>query len=123
LGVQAQRLVRRICPDCAETYSELADVLRGFGFPAKGDGNITLQKGKGCPKCRMTGYLGRCGIFEIFPMSEQLKKLTAKKRQDSELRQVALQEGMTPLREDAWLKVLKGITTVEEAIRVTGSLE
>lgn len=123
LGVQAQRLVRKICPHCTETYSESTEILRTFGFPAQGDMNINLQKGTGCPKCRTTGYLGRCGIYEIFPMSDQLKKLTTEKRPNSELRKVAIREGMTPLKQDAWIKVLKGITTVEEAVRVTGSLE
>lgn len=123
LGVQAQRLVRKICPHCTETYSESAEILRGFGFPALGDMDITLHKGKGCPKCRTTGYLGRCGIFELFPMSDEIKRLTTEKRPISELRKIAIKEGMTPLNQDAWLKVLKGITTVEEALRVTGSLE
>jgi general secretion pathway protein E len=123
LGVQAQRLVRKICPFCSETYNEPAEILRGFGFPAQGDKDIRLQKGKGCQKCRSTGYLGRCGVFEIFPMSEPIKKLTTEKSADSELRNTAIREGMTPLKQDAWHKVLKGITTVEDAIRVTGSLE
>jgi general secretion pathway protein E len=98
--------------------------LRKLGFPvAAGRDSVELKRGKGCLQCRNTGYLGRLGIFEVFPMSEQLKKLIAAKANDSELRQVAIREGMTTLREDAWRKVQAGLTTVEEALRVTGETE
>ena len=123
LGALAQRLVRRICPHCAEPYAVDAAGLRKLGFPVAGKDTVELQRGKGCLQCRNTGYLGRLGIFEIFPMSEQLKKLIAAKANDSELRQVAIREGMTTLREDAWHKVQAGLTTVEEALRVTGEMD
>ncbi len=121
LGALAQRLVRRICPDCAEAYQVDAADLQNLGFPVTGEGSLTLKKGKGCPQCRNTGFRGRCGIFEIFPLSEQLKKLVTAGATSSELRQVAFREGMTTLQEDAWQKVKQGVTTVEEAVRVTGS--
>ena len=119
LGALAQRLVRRICPHCAETYSVDGDSLAKLGFPVAGKDAIELTRGKGCQQCRNTGYLGRMGIFEVFPMSGQLKKLIATRANDSELRPVAIREGMTTLREDAWRKVRAGQTTVEEALRVT----
>ncbi len=119
LGALAQRLVRRICPHCVETYTMEADSLAKMGFPVSGREAIELSRGKGCQQCRNTGYLGRMGIFEIFPMSMQMKKLIAAQANDSELRQVAIREGMTTLREDAWRKVRAGQTTVEEALRVT----
>jgi len=122
LGALAQRLVRRICPHCIETYSVDTEDLKRMGFPVTEKGEVELKRGKGCHQCRGTGYLGRCAIFEIFPMSEQLKKLVAGKAPDSELRQVAIREGMTTLREDAWAKVRKGVTTLEEALRVTGDV-
>ncbi|MGI6656052.1 MAG: GspE/PulE family protein [Desulfobulbus sp.] len=122
LGALAQRLVRRICPHCAERYPADPAALRKLGFPA-GQEPIELTRGKGCLQCRNTGYLGRMGIFEVFPLSEQLKKLIAARANGSELRQVAVREGMTTLREDAWRKVLAGETTVEEALRVTGEME
>ena len=90
-----------------------------MGFPLAETGNITLRRGKGCRECRGTGYKGRCGIFELFPMSSQLKKMAAMDTHTLEMRQVAIREGMTTLREDAWRKVKAGITTVEEALRVT----
>jgi len=85
--------------------------------------SVELKRGKGCLQCRNTGYLGRLGIFEIFPMSDQMKKLISNKAHDSDLRQTAIREGMSTLREDAWRKVLAGQTTVEEALRVTGEME
>lgn len=122
LGAVAQRLVRRICPHCVETYTMEAVDLRKMGFPVNGEGAVQLKRGKGCIQCRNTGYSGRCAVFEVFPMSEQLKKLVSDKAADAELRQVAIREGMTTLREDAWLKVRKGVTTLEETLRVAGEV-
>ncbi|MFP7754507.1 GspE/PulE family protein [Thermodesulfobacteriota bacterium B35] len=119
LGALAQRLVRRICPHCTESYTVQAAELQKLGFPVSGGDTVKLQRGKGCRQCRNTGYSGRMGIFEIFPMSDQLKRLIAARATDAELRQVAVREGMTSLREDAWRKVLAGQTTLEEALRVT----
>jgi len=120
LGALAQRLVRRICPHCRETYQVESAQMRKLGFPVSGEGRLTLQRGKGCKECRGTGYSGRMGVFEIFPMSDQMKKLVVGRAADSELREVAVREGMTTLHEDAWSKVVAGHTTVEEALRVTG---
>ncbi len=119
LGALAQRLVRRICPHCAETYTVEATELQKLGFPVSGNDRLELQRGRGCRQCRNTGYQGRMGIFEIFPMSEQLKKLISARATDAELRQTAVREGMSTLREDAWRKVRAGQTTLEEALRVT----
>jgi general secretion pathway protein E len=119
LGAMAQRLVRRICPHCTEAFKVPGQELRGLGFPAGGE-EYTLQRGKGCKECRNTGYLGRCGIFEIFPMSDRLKKMVVAGESSSELVKVARQEGMKTLREDAWDKVQQGVTTYQEVVRVTG---
>jgi general secretion pathway protein E len=121
LGVMAQRLVRRICPHCREPFTMTADELRVFGLPVPGEGKFELQRGKGCPQCRGTGYLGRCGIFEIFAMSDRIRKQISSGEAESELRRSAREEGMTTLKEDAWSKVKSGITTPEEALRVTGA--
>jgi general secretion pathway protein E len=115
----AQRLVRKICPHCTEKFTIKGLELRGFGFPA-GKDEYTLQRGKGCKECRSTGYLGRCGVFEIFPMSDRLKKMVVANESSAELIKVAKQEGMKTLREDAWDKVLQGITTYQEVMRATG---
>ncbi|WP_163336115.1 GspE/PulE family protein [Desulfopila sp. IMCC35008] len=119
LGAMAQRLVRTICPDCKANYQVESKELLKLGFPVAESGTITLSKGEGCRQCRNTGYKGRCGIFEIFPLSNELKKMTALGEAGSEMRRVAIREGMTTLREDAWSKVRSGVTTVEEALRVT----
>jgi general secretion pathway protein E len=122
LGALAQRLVRKICPHCIESYQEDRAELLRMGFPVSGEGQIELKRGKGCKECRKTGYSGRMGIFELFPMSDRLKKLVAEKSTDAELRQTAIREGMTTLKEDAWQKVKDGQTTVEEVMRVCGDV-
>ncbi|WP_136809295.1 GspE/PulE family protein [Desulfosediminicola flagellatus] len=119
LGCMAQRLVKTICPDCKTSFEiDSAELLR-MGFPTTESGKMTLYKGEGCRLCRGTGYRGRCGVFEIFPFSSEIKRMTAASESSTELRKVAIREGMTTLREDAWRKVREGITTLEEAIRVT----
>ena len=120
LGALAQRLVRKICPHCIEKYSISAEKLRGSNFPVTEQGDIELFRGKGCRNCRKTGYIGRCGIFEIFPMSEQLKTMVNDRKSETELRKIAIEQGMNSLRQDAWEKVKSGTTTYQEAMRVTG---
>ncbi|RUM46395.1 MAG: type II/IV secretion system protein [Desulfocapsa sp.] len=119
LGSLAQRLVRTICPDCIESFTMEGHELLHLGFPVAEKETYTLKRGKGCRKCRGTGYKGRCGIFEIFPLSEQMKRMISKGNSADEIRQLAIREGMTTLREDAWEKVKAGITTYDEAMRVT----
>ncbi len=119
LGCMAQRLVKTICPSCAEDFQMQGEELLKMGFPVAESGSLVLKRGKGCRECRGTGYKGRCGIFEIFPMSSKVKKMVADDSHGLEIRQVAIREGMTTLREDAWDKVRRGITTYEEALRVT----
>ncbi|MCI5166506.1 MAG: type II/IV secretion system protein [Candidatus Electrothrix sp. GM3_4] len=120
LGALAQRLVRKICPHCIESYQVDIEDLQKMGFPISGQGQIELKRGKGCKECRKTGYSGRMGVFEVFPLSDKIKKMVADKATDAELRQVAIREGMTTLNEDAWRKVRNGLTTVEEALRISG---
>ncbi len=121
LGAMAQRLVRTICPDCQEDVVMPITTLQGFGFPLPDSHEITLQQGKGCPKCRGTGYYGRCGVFEIFPMSDAIREQVSLAVPASQIQKVATAEGMTTLKEDAWDKVRRGITTFAEAVRVTGT--
>ncbi len=120
LGALAQRLVRKICPHCIEKFTISAQKLRGNNLPVTEQGDMELSRGKGCRNCRKTGYLGRCGIFEIFPMSEQLKTMVNDRKSETELRKVAISDGMSSLRQDAWEKVKSGTTTYQEAMRVTG---
>ncbi|MBL4903998.1 MAG: type II/IV secretion system protein [Desulfocapsa sp.] len=119
LGSLAQRLLRTVCPNCVESFDIEGGELLKLGFPVAEKEIYSLKRGKGCRICRGTGYKGRCGIFEIFPLSEQMKKMISAGSDSEELRQLAIREGMTTLREDAWEKVKAGITTYEEAMRVT----
>ncbi len=119
LGCLAQRLVKTICPNCKESFTIESEKLIKLGFPVSQEGTLTLYRGKGCRECRKTGYRGRCGIFEIFPLSTRLQQMITERADVSEMKQVAIREGMTTLREDAWKKVVEGITTYEEALRVT----
>ena len=121
LGCMAQRLVKTICPGCAEDFEMKSEDLLKMGFPVAESGSVVLRRGKGCRDCRGTGFKGRCGIFEIFPMSAKVKKMVADDVHTMEIRQLAIREGMTTLREDAWAKVRRGITTYEEALRVTAA--
>ena len=119
LGALAQRLVRTICPDCAESFDIKGSELIKLGFPVSEKEIYNLSRGKGCRKCRGTGYKGRCAIFEIFPLSEKMKTMISGGEAVDEIRRLAIREGMTTLREDAWHKVQAGKTTYEEAMRVT----
>lgn len=121
LGVVAQRLVRTICPHCSEEFAIAGEALRGYGLPVEETGEVRLRRGKGCRQCRGTGYLGRCAVFEVFAMSDRLRQMVAGGCTEVELRQAAVVEGMSTLREDAWRKVKAGMTTHEEALRVIGA--
>ncbi|WP_457576568.1 GspE/PulE family protein [Desulfomarina sp.] len=121
LGSMAQRLVKTICPACSEEYEISREDLVKMGFPVAGAGKITLKRGRGCRECRGTGYRGRCGVFEIFPISSKIKRMVSDNEPTFEMTRVAIREGMTTLREDAWNKVRAGITTCEEALRVTSA--
>jgi general secretion pathway protein E len=119
LGCVAQRLVRTICSECVESFQMEKDELLKLGFPVSGGGTVELKRGKGCRKCRGTGYKGRCGVFEVFVFSEQINRMLRAGEGVNEMRKVAIREGMTTLREDAWQKVKAGVTTYQEAMRVT----
>jgi len=118
-GVAAQRLVRKICPHCEELYKVKVADLAPLALGKDPETELELKMGKGCQQCRNTGYLGRSGIFEVLPMSEKLRHLTNRKGSLAELQKVALHEGMLTLQQSAVDKMLRGVTTFEEVIRVT----
>lgn len=115
--VQAQRLARRLCKECKEPYQPSADALERVGFPMR-DGIPTLYKAKGCPKCNGTGYKGRVGVYEVMPITEEIKNLAIKRAPKEEIKRVAVEQGMLTLRQDGYEKVLLGITSIEEILRV-----
>ena len=111
VGIIAQRLVRTICPYCRESFEMKTSELRDLGLDVGRDGQLTLSRGKGCNKCRGTGYLGRTGIFEVLPYSESIKKMTTDDTDPERIRVKAKSEGMVTLRENAVKKMLEGMTT------------
>jgi len=114
----AQRLVRTVCPECAEKVEYPEGYLSEIGFPVKELGT-KFMRGAGCDNCRHTGYQGRTAIYEICVVTEPLRKLIMQKKDGGELKQSAIAEGMETLRLDGWRRVAKGNTTIEEVVRVT----
>lgn len=119
VGVLAQRLVRKICTYCKESFEMDPDELERLGLATGATGKIKLYRGKGCVKCRGTGYHGRTGIFEVLPISESIKQMTSGETDIGAIRGQARKEGMASLREDAVNKLLLGETTYQEVLKVT----
>jgi general secretion pathway protein E len=118
LAVIAQRLVRVLCEHCKESYKP--DItLQSLGVRPDRLGKYTFYRAKGCDKCFQTGYRGRIGIYEIMLMDNKLKTLIQKTFDAFQIKQEALKQGMATLRRDGIEKVLRGITTIEEVVRVT----
>lgn len=118
-GILAQRLVRKICNHCKETYVIDTGELADMGLHVGRSGSIEVFRGKGCQRCRGTGYKGRIGIHEVLPYSETIKKITVERMDLELLRAQAVKEGMVTLRENAIKKFLSGVTTYQEVLRVT----
>jgi len=116
--VQAQRLVRRLCPECKEPHVPSIDALKRVNFPVRDGEEITLYKPKGCPKCNGTGYKGRIGVYEVMTFSEAIEELCVKRATTEEIKRVAVSEGMKTLRMDGFEKAKLGITSLEEIMRV-----
>jgi general secretion pathway protein E len=119
VGVLAQRLVRKNCKYCEETFQIETDQLIALGIDVGRTGTLKLVRGKGCEKCRGTGYMGRTCILEMMPFSESIRKMTHADIDVDALRSKAREEGMRTLRESAIEKMLKGVTTYQEVLRVT----
>jgi len=121
IGVVAQRLLRKICPFCVSTMEVDATVLKALGAHEEGEGSVKLKRGKGCLKCRGTGFLGRTGVFEVMEIDEGMKGVITESEELDIVtaRKKALESGMVPLRTNAIDKMLKGITTFQEVARVT----
>lgn len=118
IGVLAQRLARKICEECKEPYEETPEALSVLGYDPDKDGEGTFFKGKGCENCRYTGYRGRVGLFELMVVNEEIADLVVRRAPVSEIKQAALANGMKTLQRDGLLKILDGVTTLEEVMRV-----
>jgi general secretion pathway protein E len=116
-GVLAQRLVRRICLACREPHQPAVADLQALGVAPTAVAK-PLFRGRGCPECRNTGYRGRTGIYELFPVTEEIRSLILRRVPTRDIRRQAVDAGMVTLRMDGWAKACDGITTVEEVLRV-----
>ena len=128
--VMGQRVVRKICPNCKEEYEpeqavmeDIKKVLGGLfdGWAKQSStevGSIKLHRGKGCDECGGTGYKGRVGVFEVLVMNEKIGRLVLERRPAEDIEKQGAEDGMVFMKQDGYLKVLEGMTTIEEVLRV-----
>jgi type IV pilus assembly protein PilB len=122
IGILAQRLVRTLCPRCKEPYKPPVEGLRRLGLSPEEVEGVTFYRGRGCEYCRHTGYYGRTGIFELMVINEEIAELIVRRAPLSEIREAAKAAGMKTLMEDGLRKVMAGITTIEEVLRVAATI-
>jgi type IV pilus assembly protein PilB len=115
--VLAQRLARRLCPDCKEEWRPKPEVLIDAGYPADNLPEV-VYRAVGCKKCGNTGYRGRVGVHEVLMMSEEISRLCVENATAEEIKQVAIDQGMLTLRQDGLEKARQGMTSIEEVMRV-----
>jgi general secretion pathway protein E len=118
IGILAQRLVRVACPHCRSPYTPSPAILKEMRVDPERE-RIHFFDVRGCEHCSFTGYMGRTGIFEFFKITDDIQRLILEKKGSHILKEAARRNGMKTLREDGWLKVRQGITTIPEVLRVT----
>jgi type II secretory ATPase GspE/PulE/Tfp pilus assembly ATPase PilB-like protein len=111
--------VRVACPSCRHPYTPDPSILKEIKADEKALQNFNLFEVKGCERCSQTGYWGRTGIFEFLRVTDEIQKLILGKKDSNIIKEASRKKGMRTLREDGWLKVRQGITTVSEVLRVT----
>jgi type II secretion system protein E len=119
-GIMAQRLVRRLCPHCKVAYQPNREDVPD-DFPLDRLGGQPLYRSAGCRKCREVGYAGRLGIYELLVATERIRELAHDRVSSWEIKKAACEEGMSTLRDDGWMKVIAGKTSVDEVVRITKS--
>jgi general secretion pathway protein E len=119
IGILAQRLVRVACPYCQVPSSPDPAVLRELKLDGRSLADLSIIDVKGCEKCSHTGYWGRAGIFEFLEVTDQIQRLILEKKDSNIIKEEARKGGMRTLREDGWMKVKHGVTTISEVMRVT----
>ena len=119
MGIVAQRLLRKVCPKCRQRYEPPAHVLQGLGLRPELAKKANFMKGKGCTHCNKSGYRGRMGIYEMMMMTSAIRDMTFKGEPTQVLRKMARKQGMRTLFEDGMVKALKGLTTLDEVLRIT----
>jgi len=120
LGIIAQRLVRKVCDHCKEEYHITKDECYVLKIDYEKVKNYKVSLGRGCEECRGTGYLGRTGIFEVMEINEKIREEIHEKSSPLHIKKIAQSQGMSTLKDNAIRKLLQGITTVDEVLRVTG---
>jgi general secretion pathway protein E len=120
-AILAQRLVRIICPECKESYTPDPVMLRRVALRPEDCIDGKVYRGRGCANCHHTGFKGRCGIFELLLMDQDMKTLVMQTADANQLREKAIQNGMITLTRDGARKIIEGITTIEEVFRVSQS--
>lgn len=119
-GIMAQRLVRVLCPECREPdLRNRADLPNDFPYERMRDNGSTAYRPAGCSSCRGSGYRGRIGIYELLTSNDEVRDLATSRAPSNEIKKAARRGGMETLREDGWKKVLEGITSIDEVLRVT----
>ncbi|MCM8756974.1 MAG: Flp pilus assembly complex ATPase component TadA, partial [Candidatus Omnitrophica bacterium] len=118
IGVLNQRLVRTICPHCREFYRASPEEVKELSPDLVGQ-DIRYARGKGCHRCKGTGFAGRTGLYELMVMNEEIRRLTVRNPSVTALREAARAAGMKTLREDGICKVISGLTTIGEVIYTT----
>ena len=119
IAIVAQRLIRKLCPKCRGSYKPGEVLCAKLGIDIKKTKDILFYKAKGCAACLNTGYSGRVGICEVLAITSAIRDLVLKRARENEVKQIARAEGMRTLREDGIAKVLAGLTSLEEVLRVT----
>lgn len=120
IAIVAQRLLRKVCTNCKESYTISEEVINRIGIANLPSGREThFYRGKGCKKCFNSGYSGRVGIAEILVLSSKIKELIMARAEEYKIKALARQEGMMTLREEGFSKALSGLTTIEEVLKVT----
>ena len=121
-AVVGQRIARRVCPTCKEEFEPEAavaeDIRKVLGSLLPADKKIVLYRGKGCQACGGAGYLGRLGVFEVFPVSDVISKLILERAPMGEIEKAAIGQGMITMKQDGYLKAIEAATTLEEVLRV-----
>ncbi len=118
IGVLAQRLSRTICPKCKESYRPPREAVRRLSEELAEEEDLVLYRGAGCDFCRQTGYKGRTGVYELLVVTDRIRERVVRRASANEIRDVARSEGFRTMRDDGIRKVLEGVTTIEEILRV-----
>jgi type IV pilus assembly protein PilB len=119
--VVAQRLVRRVCKDCAAPATYKPEEIKSLGLTPEEGKKMKFMKGTGCDTCSGTGYKGRAGLYEVMALSPELRRMILRSASVADIQAMAVKEGMLTLRMDGLKKIERGVTTLEEVVKETAA--